>query len=290
MISLKKKGDNVDDKNLDVLKQNTADNSKLEEILKKEITPAMQSELFDVLRQSQLYLPVKFSANMFEGIENPKEGDVFQTTGKEGFDINYLTDSEGNKLVPLFTSSEVMTKTGLESSAMVMFVEDLADMLKESDRYSAIVINPLTDEEIILPWNPFISLFAQPDEEEKTFMESLNVILDILREKYVELEDDYAFFVRGEEPFMKQEAVDGVFVPNIPFNISSRREFKSEWNYLNILLLPKTTKIVPIGNVDDEDAWDTIIAPGSEFEQVEEIDEYTTAWICRAQPFYDDSD
>ena len=77
----------MDDNYLDVLKQNTADNSKLEEILKKEITPAMQSELFDALRQSQLYLPVMFSANMFEGMEDAKEGDVFQTTGKEGFDI-----------------------------------------------------------------------------------------------------------------------------------------------------------------------------------------------------------
>lgn len=248
----------------------------------------MQSELFEVLRQSQLFLPVKLSANMFEGIENAKEGDVFETTGKEGFDINYLTDSEGNRLVPLFTSSEVMTKTGLESSAMVMFVEDLADMLKESDRYSAIVINPLTENEIILPWHPFINLFAQPDDGERMFMDSLNTILEILKEKYVELEEDYSFFVRGTEPFMKEEAVDGVFVPNIPFNISSRKDFKKEWKYLNILLLPKTTKIVYIGNVVDEDAWDTIIAPGSEFEQVEEIDEFTTVWICRAQPFYDD--
>ena len=275
----------MNDKNLEA---NAPDNSKLEEILKKEITPEMQSELFDALGESQLYLPVKFSANMFEGIENAKEGDVFETTGKEGFDINYLTDNEGNRIVPLFTSSEVMTKTGLESSAMVMFVEDLADMLKESDRYSAIVINPLTDGEIILPWDPFISLFAQADGQEEIFRESLNTILGILKEKYVELEDDYTFFVRGEEPFMKEEAVDGVFVPNIPFNISSREEFKSEWKYLNILLLPKTTKIVYIGNVVDEDAWDTIIAPGSEFEQVEEIDEFTTVWICRAQPFYDD--
>lgn len=272
----------MDDKHLEVLKQNTVDNSKLEELLKKEITPEMQSELFDTLRQSQLYLPVKFSANMFEEIENVKEGEVFETTGKEGFDINYLTDNEGNRLVPLFTSSEVMTQTNLESSAMVMFVEDLADMLKESDRYSAIVINPLTDEEIILPWGPFISLFAQPDEEEKLFMDSLNTVLDILKENYVELEEDYTFFVREEEPFMKEEAVDGVFVPNIPFNISSRKEFKNEWKYLNILLLPKTTKIVFIGNEADEDAWDTIIAPGSEFEQVKQLDEFTTVWKCRA--------
>lgn len=43
-----------------------------------------------------------------------------------------------------------------------------------------------------------------------------------------------------------------------------------------------------IRHVVDDDVWDTIIAPGSEFEQVEEIDEFTTVWICRAQPFYED--
>ena len=45
-----------------------------------------------------------------------------------------------------------------------------------------------------------------------------------------------------------------------------------------------------MGNVVDEDDWDTIIAPGSEFEQVKELDEFTTVWKCRAQPFYDDLD
>ena len=42
------------------------------------------------------------------------------------------------------------------------------------------------------------------------------------------------------------------------------------------------------GNCVDDDARDTIIAQGSEFEQVEEIDEFTTVWKCRAQPFYDE--
>ena len=57
--------------------------------------------------------------------------------------------------------------------------------------------------------------------------------------------------------------------------------------YLNILLMPKTSRIVYTGDFVDENAYDVIIAPGSEFEEVENIDEFTTVWKCRAQPFYD---
>lgn len=280
----------MDEKNLDELKKETMiDNSALEEIMKEEITPEMQMKLIETLKQSQLYLPVIFSANMFEGIENAKEGDIFETTGKEGFDINYLNMSDGQKAVPLFTSDEAMKKAGLQSSsAMVMFASDIADMLKESDRYSVVAINPNTDNDINMPFHVFIAMFEEPTEEENEMFEALGHILKILKEKSVALEEDYAFFVRDSEPFMKQQAVDGVFIPNVPFNISSRKDFKEELEYLNILLLPKTTRIVYIGGIVDENSWDTIIAPGSEFHHVEDVDEFTSVWKCGAQPFYDD--
>ena len=273
----------MDNPNLDELKKESqVDNSKLEDLMKQEMTPQMQNEFFELLRKSQLFLPVVFSANMFEGIENSKPGDVFETTGKEGFDINYLTDNDGNKVVPLFTSDEAMQEAGLRSSAMVMFAGDLADMLKQSRRYSAIAINPFTAHDVSMPIEAFLILFEQDE-----MIESLNAILRILREKSVELEEDYTFYVRADEPFMKDDAVDGIFKPNIPFNISSRKEFKEELKYLNILLMPKTTKILFIGNVVDEDHYDTIVAPESEFEFVEDLDEFTSVWRCTKQPFYD---
>ena len=88
----------MDEKN----QEEKIDNSRLEEILKKEITPAMQIEFFAALKDSQLYLPVRFSMNMFEAIEDAKPGDVFETNGQAGFDINFLTNAEGQKAVPLF--------------------------------------------------------------------------------------------------------------------------------------------------------------------------------------------
>lgn len=145
----------MDEKN----QEEKIDNSRLEEILKKEITPAMQIEFFAALKDSQLYLPVRFSMNMFEAIEDAKPGDVFETNGQAGFDINFLTNAEGQKAVPLFTSDEVMKQSGLESSVMVMYAEDIAGMLKQTDRYSVIAINPFTEYEIFMPIEAFVGFF-----------------------------------------------------------------------------------------------------------------------------------
>lgn len=49
--------------------------------------------------------------------------------------------------------------------------------------------------------------------------------------------------------------------------------------------MPKSTKILVTGQDVD---LDIIIAPGSEFNLEEELDEVTTIWKCGAQPFYDD--
>jgi len=52
--------------------------------------------------------------------------------------------------------------------------------------------------------------------------------------------------------------------------------------------MPKTSKILYIGDIVGEDGYDIVIAPGSEFHHVEDVDEYTRVWKCGAQPFYDD--
>ena len=277
----------IDDEKLDELKKQTkVDNSKLEDLMAKEITPEMQVEFFETLKQAQLYLPVTFSPNMFEGIENSKPGDVHQTTGREGFDINFLTSENGEKAVPLFTSDKAMETAGLRSSVMVMFAQDIADMLKQSDRYSIVAINPLTPHDINMPFEAFIHLFEEPSEEEKQFIESLNEILKALKEHSCELEQDMAFMLRHEENVMREASVDGVFIPNIPMNVSSDPDFRKDLKYANILLFPKGKKVLPLGRVE-KDQYDTIIAPGTELILYEEIDEYTTVWKCESQPFYD---
>ena len=265
------------------------DNTRLEELMKQDITPEMEREFFETLKESQMFLPVTYSANMFEGIENAKVGDVFEPEEQVGFSINYLTDDNGNKVVPLFTSEEMMKKAGANTSANVMFMSDLADMLKQTDKYSMIAINPFTERTLNFSIETFLRLFVEPTEEEKEFFESLNEILRILKEHSVELDDNYLFVVRMEENFMKEQAVDGVFVPNVPFSVSSNRDFKKDLKYTNLIGMPKGRKVLPIGG-DGKDILDTVIAPGSEFKIVQEIDEFTTVWECGAQPFYDENE
>lgn len=139
------------------------DNTKLEELMKD---PGKQEELIEELKQSQLYLPVIFSENMFEGIENAREGDIFTLNEPSGFDINFLTDNNGNRAIPLFTSSAKMKEGGLRSSAMVMHMPDLANLFKKSkNNYKYIAINPMCEIGADIPIVAFIKIFATDDGE-----------------------------------------------------------------------------------------------------------------------------
>ena len=148
----------MDDKNLKELKADTVvDNSHLEELIKREITPQMQREFFDVLKKSRLFLPVDFGPDAFKGIEKTKPGDEIESPG--GFDIQFLKDNNGNKAVPLFTGREMMEAASVRTSVIVIYMEDLADMLRQTDRYSVIAINPFTESGLNMPVEAFLTLF-----------------------------------------------------------------------------------------------------------------------------------
>ena len=166
-------------------------------------------------------------------------------------------------------------------------MSDLAEMLKQTERYSAVAINPFTEHDIVMPMAMFLNLFHEPTEEEKKFFESLNQILKILKEHSIELENDMAFMFRSDDNLMKEAAVDGVFVPNIPFNMSTNSKFGEGMKYTNILLFDKGKKVLPAGPPSDNQ-FNTIVAPGTEFIMEKELDEFTTIWKCGAQPFYDE--
>ena len=279
-------GDKMDEKKLEELKKETQiDNSCLEEIMAREITPEMQREFFEAVKDAQLYLPVSLSENMFAGIENAKEGDVFEPEGQPGFNINYLTNSEGEKAVPLFTSDEMMEKSGLKSSAMIMYVSDIVEMLSQSERYSTVVINPLTETELNIPMEAFINILRQPTEEENEMMESINRLVELLEKHSVELEENTTLFIRLDENLMVENAVDGVFTVHVPVYVSSNPKYREDLKYTNILLMPKSKKILPIG--PSENDLDIVIAPGTEFHLEDTMDETTNLWMCGDQPFYD---
>ena len=276
----------MDEEKIDELKaQHMPDNSGLEELMKEELTPEMERKLLELFKESQLFMPVTYSANMFEGIENAKEGDIFEPAGQVGFDINYLTGNDGSKAVPLFTSDEMMEKAGARTSSIAIFMSDLADMLKQTDRYSAVAVNPFTDHDIVIPMEAFLNLFREPTEEEKRFFEELNNMIQLLKEHSIELEADTTLFFRHDENMMVENAVDGVFVPNIPFVVSSDPKYGEGMKYTNIILMPKSKKILSIG---PDVELDIIIAPGTELKLEDTLDGTQNLWMCGDQPFYDE--
>ncbi|WP_298524695.1 SseB family protein [uncultured Methanobrevibacter sp.] len=133
------------------------DNSRLEELTKQQITPQMESEVFALLKEARLFLPVDFGPDTFKEIENSKPGDKIE--GPEGFTIQALTDHDGRKAVPLFTSEKMMKEAGALTSVMVIYMGDLAGMLKQTDKYSVIAMNPFTRYNLNMPIGAFLALF-----------------------------------------------------------------------------------------------------------------------------------
>ena len=261
------------------------DNSRLEELLKKEITPEMQQEFIEIFRDSRLFMPVVYSDNIFDELENAKVGEVREFSQQIGFDINFLTDDKGNKVVPLFTSSEIMEETGLQCSTYVLYMSDLAEMLKETDRYAAVAVNPLSGHDIMMTVDGFLNIFREITPEEKEAMEALTKLLKLIMDYSIELEENTTLFIRSNENLMVEEAVDGVFTAKAPFYASSNPKYREDLKYTDILLMPKSKMILPLG---PDKELDILIAPGTQFKLEDTMDKTQNLWMCGAQLFFDD--
>ena len=148
--------------------QNEMDNSRLENLIKdfdNGWTMAEFEEFNELFRKSQLFMPVCFNENIFEGIENLAPGDIFRPKNRLGFNINYLKLENDKLAIPLFTASRIMESAGLKSSAIAIFMSDLAAMIKEADKYSFVIINPFADSGIQMPFNAFLDLFNENKNE-----------------------------------------------------------------------------------------------------------------------------
>ena len=273
----------IDDEKLEELKKETVvDNSRLEELLENffDLPAEGKNEFVEILKESRLFMPIEVSLKALDP-ENMEVGQVME--GPLGFDIKYLENEKG-KSVPLFTSKEVIEKAGVKVSVIAFYMKDLADMLKQTDRYVSVTINPFTKSGLDIVMENFLGLFEEPSEEEKNFIESVNRILAVLKEHSIELEENTTLFFRHDENVMVENAVDGVFVPNLPFYVSSNPKQGEELKYTNILMMPKSKKILPIG---PENELDIIIAPGTEFKLEDTMDGTQNLWMCGAQPFYE---
>lgn len=264
------------------------DNTELEELIKsykEEITAEKEKLLIDKLKQSHLFLPVEFSDNLYESVENTQPGEIF-TPGQVGFDIRYLNGDDGTKAIPLFTSDEKMEEANFKSSTVAFHVTDLLEMFrKATERYDVVFVNPYTEFELGMSLRQFIDALSEGPGEE--FMQFNNLILDLLEKQSIELEKNTQFYTRLDENLFKDYAVDGVYTPNIPLNVNSKKDFDEQLKYLYIIRMPKSMKILYVGDTGIPNLLDVFIAPDSEFKFIEDLDEYTSVWECVSQPFYE---
>ncbi len=123
------------------------DNSKMEEILKIEpenMTAKEQAEFFNILKESQLFMPIEVTSSIFDNIENAKVGDTIESEEPFRFKPIAINGPSG-KAILLFTSKERMEEAGANVSCIAIFTEDLAGMLEQNwEGYDEIAINPFT--------------------------------------------------------------------------------------------------------------------------------------------------
>lgn len=280
-----------DDELEELESQSEIDNSRLEELIDDMdeglVGIDKQEEFLELLKKSQLFMPVVFGPEAEEEFKNGSPGEVSVTKQPIGFNINYLQLAEGKRALPLFTSRELLKSAGVESSIIAIFMEDLADLLKQTDNYSLVSINPFTDLLVDMPTSSFLALFGEISAEEK---EAMDEVIRILKTRSMAIPEDIQVIYRDDENQMKKEAVDGIFTTKVPFKASSSPDFQKELKYTNIILIPKNKKLLYFGGIVSEDMFDTIFAPETEFKMVDEINDFTTVWEIGNQPFYDDLD
>ena len=122
------------------------DNSRMEEILKiepEEMTAEEQAELFNILKESQLFMPIEVTSSIFDNIENAKVGDTIESNEPFRFKPIAINGPSG-KAIPLFTSKERMEEAGANVTG---------------NEYSEVAINPFTTISIGMPLDGFLNIF-----------------------------------------------------------------------------------------------------------------------------------
>ena len=123
------------------------------------MTPKDQAMLFDIIKKSQLFMPIEVTSSIFDDIENAEVGDTIESNEPLRFKPIAINGPAG-KAIPLFTSKEKMEEARANVSCIAIFTEDLAGMLEQTgDEYSEVAINPFTTISIGMPLEGFLNLF-----------------------------------------------------------------------------------------------------------------------------------
>ncbi|MDO5849065.1 MAG: SseB family protein [Methanobrevibacter sp.] len=234
-------------------------NQRLKEIMEnpiEELTEGEKEELFNIIRETELILPVEI---------------YFDDEVVEEIEPVMIRTYSGKIITPLFTDEEE-----LEDKTILTMQLPTAEIVKlmEDFEVEGVVINPFNKNMLAISVNTLSQLFL-PE-----FEEVVSELRGLLYQNSTTLGSDTELYIRTREPIGEE------FIPEIPINASSNPEFRKEYPYLNILRLSKGDRIMYVGNLVDETKHpDVVIAPETEFKLIEKNgNEYI--WKCMNQPFY----
>ena len=242
------------------------DNNKLKELMKIEPNSMDKNEyesFVNEFKKSQLLLPVEISSKA--QIDEP-------------LSFKPIVIEQNNcKCIPLFTDNGEFKKNNSSASLIAIFMKDLKDMLEDSSEIDEIIINPDSKYPVCINLDSFFDLFAKKNNPNNWIFE-----------KARPLNQEVKIYYRENEPLMKKQAINGIYSSQDPFKASVNMHFDSHIPYLNVLILPKNTKTVYLGDMmDPETSCDILLAPETEFKFIRQEDEYTMIWKCVNQKFYD---
>lgn len=252
-------------------------NKKLEKIVKKnpkDVTEEDDKNFVKLFKESQVIMPVEFNP------ENRKES--MRLNEPPSFKPRFISKkgNDNESIIPLFTNPNEMADLKEKVSTVIIYTEDLFNMLKNAEDISGIVINPFNEPYMEFPFTTFLEMFLKKEEIAEAGIDVFN--------KAIPLEENTVIFYREKEPTMKQMAENGIYCSELALAANIDGNDNMEYPYLNILLLPKSTKIIYSKELGEETKRDIFLAPRTEFEFIDQEDEYTFKWVCTKQHFYND--
>lgn len=233
---------------------------KLKKLMEKDLSKLddnEKEELFNIIKECQFFVPVEVT-----------QGD----NGIEEVDPIRIKSETGELVTPIFTDLDEM-----HDETMLTVELDTIDLVNvlENCHVEGVVINPFSKIPMAITVNTLSQLFL-PD-----FELVIQELRGLLHQNSTTLASETEVYLRSKEPLEEE------FIPEIPLNASSNRDFRDNLEYLNILKLSKGDKLMYVGDlVDENERPDVVIAPETVFKLVsQDGNEYT--WECVDQPFYD---
>lgn len=241
-------------------------NEKLKEMIKinpQNMNKKQEKEFLNELINATLFLPIDRKTNLSNISDEINPKDLFDFSP-------IIIENDKKSLLPLFTDTDSAKNLG-EFDFITVNSEDIQAIIVQSGEVEGVVLNPGEEYSIGMDADQFLEIVI-----ENNFAEVKNILNDNAQI----LKTDSRFYLREEYPLMKEAADNGIFTSNIPFFADFIDKYPNKGKYINILLIPKGTKFLAIGQNDEVN--DTLFAPTIKFKLTEQNNNIFT-WQCISQ-------